>query len=732
MSFLLDPPALFAAGLVLYFAGKKLGIERLAKITLGLLIVLSFLLFSLMLYEDVFRCVFPLICNGMSGSEFMFHSDITGIYKKDVPLLVVIVLFALYPLWIYMGYACALLLSKRRRVSKEFYSHNDVKSRRQIVKAEYSVVRYPDIQHGIHDSPQAVGAAVDALGGMQSFVKRGDRVLIKVNICGGVPEIAATYTTKEIAGTVVDMVRASGGEPMICDADMIWTKFWSNAKAEGWIEWAAQKSVKLVNLSDTKIVYFDFGEGSLMPKERVSKEMLDADVIISIPSMKTHLLTGVTLGMKNMYGTLPEIDKARYHKLGIDEVIYWINHAFTPNLTIIDGSIGGETIGPLSCEPVEFNTIVASNSVVTADAIASQLMGFENPVQEIEHINLAYKRGLGDASQRFDFSSLPYKHSSDGNWQRPDPEVAKLYTWGIHTLLKIPSWDTLFNIGSDFFLYDAARLPLLKYFTPAFLQILNDISKWSMSKKPDTSESIKRKRINLTIFFLIAIFALFGFVSGGYLAKSSPEFTFSFILALLFVAWFVRRMKTKYLVAVSLTSILISYFVERFAVLAGMWAYLDGAAPPLFALFAVPIFIIMILGVAHFLKRAFAYVNLKGSRFRHAPFILILLAFVLFLQFEGYFQIITKEIITIYTAFAITGLFYNNRQTLDWNMAFAAVAVALGSTMELLGASSGLWSYAFGERLPVFIGFAWALNAWTACGIAQIFRINLRDAVVES
>jgi len=57
--------------------------------------------------------------------------------------------------------------------------------------------------------------------------------------------------------------------------------------------------------------------------------------------MKTHMMTSVTLGMKNMYGTLPEIDKARYHKIGIDEVIYWVNKAFTPNLTIIDGSIGG-------------------------------------------------------------------------------------------------------------------------------------------------------------------------------------------------------------------------------------------------------------------------------------------------------------------------------------------------------------------------------------------------------
>jgi hypothetical protein len=113
MSFLLDPPLLFAIGIVLYLASKRLGIGRLAKITIGLLIVLTFIAFSLLLYTDVFRCVFPVVCDGMSGSEFMFHSNITGIYKSDVPLLVVILLFALYPVWIYLGYASAFLLSKR-------------------------------------------------------------------------------------------------------------------------------------------------------------------------------------------------------------------------------------------------------------------------------------------------------------------------------------------------------------------------------------------------------------------------------------------------------------------------------------------------------------------------------------------------------------------------------------------------------------------------------------------
>ena len=117
MSFLLDPPMLFIIGVLLYFLGNKLKFERLAKITIGLLVVMAFILFSLLLYADVFRCVFPVVCNNMSGSEFMFHSDITGIYKEDVPLLIVIVLFALYPVWIACGIAQIFGINLREAIA---------------------------------------------------------------------------------------------------------------------------------------------------------------------------------------------------------------------------------------------------------------------------------------------------------------------------------------------------------------------------------------------------------------------------------------------------------------------------------------------------------------------------------------------------------------------------------------------------------------------------------------
>lgn len=204
---------------------------------------------------------------------------------------------------------------------------------------------------------------------------------------------------------------------MFADADMVWIKFWPAAKDSGFVERAKKKGVDLDNLSETKIVRFDFGPDSPLGIEKVSKELIDADVIISVPAMKTHLLTGVTLAMKNMYGTFPDIDKAKFHKMGIEHTILDVNSASTPSLVIIDGSIGGEGIGPHSATPLYYETIIASNDVVLADSIACQLMGY-NPL-DIEHIKMTWEKGLGNAKVLFMLNSLPY-HPKDGNWERPD------------------------------------------------------------------------------------------------------------------------------------------------------------------------------------------------------------------------------------------------------------------------------------------------------------------------
>lgn len=803
MSFLFDLPALIVIGILLYIFGNHYDLRRLSKITIGILIVSSFIIFSLMLYFDKFSFNFPanglFPANGfnMSGSQFMFQWPFnTGFTKESVPSLAVIFLFLLYPVMIYLGYAGTLLVFKghKRKIMDEPRTYKHVKSRRPAETPKYSIARE-------QNACSAVNKAIIGLypDGIRKFVKENNRVLIKVNICGGVPDNVGSFTSQEVVGCLIDLIakEVGGNSIIICDADMIWTKFWENAKEIKWDEWVDKKNreleelsrngtgkspcrVELVNLSETTLAYFDFGEGSVFNGEKgknfdiVSDEMLNADVIISIPKMKTHLLTEVTLGMKNMYGTFPDEDKARYHLMEINKVIYWINNAFPPNLTIIDGIIGGENIGPLSVDKIEgYNTIVCSNSAPIADAIASMLIGYEDtskdPFDEIDYLRFTRCEELkkpenerfllkGDPKELIDnFKELInnlQRHPKDGNWARPNEEVCESYEFMMENILTLPGMATFFNIGADFLLFDLARIPILKYFNEAILKFLYDAPRfWTQRKSSETNLARRDRWISYIVFSLVSILSMYFFYSRNYLSASLSNIGNSqwiilgvlLSLILFFVFSLVLKMRTKSFSGIVLASMLVALFVESFAPLAKWWKYLhEGSgvfqysglsfpSVPAYPLFSIPIFIIIIIGISYFiLKPFFAYVGLEGERFKLVPFGVIMVPLLSLLFLEGYLSNISLNsvptIIAIYLVLGFLGLSYNQKHHIEWNLSIAITAVVLGGAMEYLGWIAGFWSYPNHSNFPLFVSLTWALNTWAACGLAQVFGIDMDQA----
>jgi uncharacterized protein (DUF362 family) len=426
--------------------------------------VVSILLFvgtSTLLYLDLIPWPLPY----REGSVWMFHTLITGIERADVPLPRVTLMFFVYPIWHTVGYVFAL----RQDIGAFILNtgtYEDVKSKKEKPVTEISVRRGP--------SPsQITREAVEGLGGMGAFVKAGDRVLIKPNICGGNPKIEGSFTSHEVVEELVKMIREVGAESLVADADMIWTVFEPVAKEQGWMEWAERMNVPLVNLTKTDRAFFDFGKDSATGIVPVSRELVDADVIISVPTMKTHLLTSITIAMKNMYGTFPQQNKAKFHRFGIEEVICEVNRAFTPNLTVIDGTVGGDAWGPLSCTPVYAQTVIASNDVVAADAVACQIMGYDPDT--IIHLKRAQEQGLGDASLVFDLGDLPYEHPKDGQWTKPDPEVSVFYEKLIEHFLLLPGTQKFFDLSANYVLYGMATTPFLKELPPEIERVLNDI-----------------------------------------------------------------------------------------------------------------------------------------------------------------------------------------------------------------------------------------------------------------
>ena len=109
--------------------------------------------------------------------------------------------------------------------------------------------------------------------------------------------------------------------------------------------------------------------------------VVDADVVVSMPKMKTHHWAGVTLSMKNLFGTLPGRvygwPKNILHWAGIERSILDISGAVRPSYAIIDGIVGMEGNGPISGEPVAAGVLVFADDPVAADTVGATLMGFD-------------------------------------------------------------------------------------------------------------------------------------------------------------------------------------------------------------------------------------------------------------------------------------------------------------------------------------------------------------------
>jgi uncharacterized protein (DUF362 family)/NAD-dependent dihydropyrimidine dehydrogenase PreA subunit len=151
------------------------------------------------------------------------------------------------------------------------------------------------------------------------------------------------------------------------------------------------------NFGDTT-VHLSFNP-AFMPEIGVSKEIMDADILISLPKFKTHGLTVLTGAIKNSYGILPGAQKARLHQLAgsperFHELIVEVFRLRVPDLFIMDAVVGMEGNGPASPELRDIGLILASNNAVALDAVVARMMAVEPG--RLRFLQKAKEFGLGD------------------------------------------------------------------------------------------------------------------------------------------------------------------------------------------------------------------------------------------------------------------------------------------------------------------------------------------------
>lgn len=221
-----------------------------------------------------------------------------------------------------------------------------------------------------------------------------DRVLIKVNFITVKTWDTGATTDPIVVEAIIKRLRDLPVEIYVVESDATMTNADKAFKVTGMKEMCERNCVECINLRYVKDkVKIDVPGGETLKRITVPSIVTES-AVVSAAKLKTHMSTGVTLGMKNMFGLLPDKYKFKFHMRGINKVIVDINTVLKPTLTVIDGFVGMEGRGPVDGTPVQMDLILAGNDPVATDATACRVMGIDP--QKIDHIRKAYERGIGN------------------------------------------------------------------------------------------------------------------------------------------------------------------------------------------------------------------------------------------------------------------------------------------------------------------------------------------------
>jgi uncharacterized protein (DUF362 family) len=236
---------------------------------------------------------------------------------------------------------------------------------------------------------------INSLGGMKNFVSPGQTVVVKPNIgWDAIPERAANTNPKLIGQIIKSCLEAGAKEVYVfdntCDK---WNKCYKNSGIEKAAKDAGAKVVPGNIESKYRTVEIPGAEKLKNPK--VHELILDSDVFINVPVLKSHGSTKLTISMKNLMGIV--WDRKFWHKNDLNQCIADFASKIKPDLNIVDASKVMKQNGPrgVSVEDVvELKSMIISTDMVAADAAAAKIFGHEP--EDIGHIQIAHNIGAGN------------------------------------------------------------------------------------------------------------------------------------------------------------------------------------------------------------------------------------------------------------------------------------------------------------------------------------------------
>lgn len=248
----------------------------------------------------------------------------------------------------------------------------------------------------------AVTEAVAMTHSFESIIPAGASVLIKPNVVGPSRSGSGRITDARVTEAVTKLVLERNPKKVIIgEGSSVGYDFpgledtMTCMEASGTSAVAEGLGVEMVDLNRDEQVKVIVPDAYVMDTFSVARTAWEADVIISLPVMKTHIRTGITCGLKNMKGVLPGKEKRRTHRCGLDRGIVDLNRLVKPGFTVVDGLVGMQGLSADGVDRVPLGIVLAGSDVVAVDAVCGAVMGFD--IEQILHVKLAAEAGLGVA-----------------------------------------------------------------------------------------------------------------------------------------------------------------------------------------------------------------------------------------------------------------------------------------------------------------------------------------------
>jgi len=238
-----------------------------------------------------------------------------------------------------------------------------------------------------------------ALAAVPLEFARGAKVLLKPNAGRMTQPMSGVDTHPEVVAAAIDAFQAVGARVSVGDSPIAGTRALQALEMCGIAAAARARGVPVIDFDARPAVLVPIENGLAIRELKVCVPVLEHDIVVSMPVMKTHMHTVVTLALKNMKGCLWRRSKTELHMLepvaghsdrSLDIAIADMTTVLRPHFSIIDGIVGLEGLGPGAGTPKPLGAVVVSHDAFAADFVSCRLMGID--AAQVPHLKLAADR----------------------------------------------------------------------------------------------------------------------------------------------------------------------------------------------------------------------------------------------------------------------------------------------------------------------------------------------------